>query len=59
MKKYRIMVDYNISVIVEGVPAVMVAVGERLDKGISKIIVKEVKDEEDTKRGYIGKFSDW
>ena len=57
--KYKITIDYNISVIVEGVPAAMVAVGERLDKGISKITVEEVKDEEIINRKYSGKFSPW
>jgi hypothetical protein len=57
--KYKITVDYNISVIVEGVHSAMVAVGERLDKGISKIIIEEIEDEEIINRKYTGRFSPW
>jgi hypothetical protein len=59
MAEYKVTIDYNISVIVKSINAVMVMVGERLDKGISKIIIEEVKDEKDTKRGYTGRFSPW
>ncbi len=59
MKRYKITIEDKETVTVDNYYAVMVMVGERLEKGILKILIEEVKDEEIITRKYSGRFSPW
>lgn len=59
IKRYRITVENDKPVELSYLSTILVLVERSLRKGISKIIIEEVKDEKETKRGYTGSYSSW